>query len=168
MKSLTLFLALLLISVEAHSADVNAKACLTRNEARALYPRAYLYWSGGSRGQRCWSNRRGRRHVVPGRAWIVQASVPPKEQEIEHIEPALMWQPQWSWVFEAVNSRAQAEEPFTTWPPGTEPDVWPSLENPPSNTPGTVLVVLCGIAAFMFGTALTRWHSRRIRISRVL
>ena len=160
-----LVVLLLTLANEAHG----AKSCLTRSEARAAYPRAYLYWSGGPRGQRCWSDRRGRRRVVSSRALTVLAAVPPTPtQETTHIEPVLAWQPQWSWVSENAFMRVvpPTELPYSTFPPGEEPDVWPLLE-PPQNTSGSVLVLMCGAMAAVFGLMFVRWHSSRIRITRL-
>ena len=41
----------------AESATVSNTRCLTRKEARSVYPRAYLYWRSDG-GRRCWSDRR--------------------------------------------------------------------------------------------------------------
>ena len=81
-RSLPLLLLLVtILPTLADGADVQGPTCMSRNEARKVWPRAYLYWSGGSRGQRCWSNRRGGRGIifVPTK---VQAAVPPEPLDI--------------------------------------------------------------------------------------
>lgn len=161
MRKLSLLLAFLPIlgSVTAEGAT----ACLSRSEARQVWPRAYLYWSGGPKGQRCWSNKRGKRvWIVPAK---VMAAVPPMPSEPVHIEPVLQWQPQWSWVFSEIYQR-EIDEPFTTFPPGTEPDVWPVLAQPAANHGELLMVLASGMVALIFGIMFVRWHSRRIRLTR--
>ena len=47
-----LFILALLLAVPAGTREV----CLSKSEARELFPRAHLYWYSR---QHCWSNRRG-------------------------------------------------------------------------------------------------------------
>jgi len=76
-----LFLLLAILPTLADGADVQRPTCMNRSEARKAWPRAYLYWSGGPRGQRCWSNRRHNRRIVfvPVKA---MAAEPPEPLEI--------------------------------------------------------------------------------------
>jgi hypothetical protein len=50
----------LLLVPSGDSVTKAASQCLSKSEARTLYPRKHLYWSRGD-GQRCWSDRRGGR-----------------------------------------------------------------------------------------------------------
>lgn len=61
--------------------------CLTKREARALHPKAHLYWHGS---RRCWDDRSGRRKIYrdPVFPRIVVA------QEPESYEPILLL-PNW-------------------------------------------------------------------------
>lgn len=153
---------LLLSCCEAHA----SRSCMSHSEARQAYPRAYLYWSGGGRGQRCWSNRRGRHRVIPARALVVQASVP-KAQEALPAEPKPKpYQPQWGWVFDVVaNPLDLSDEYYSTFPPGEEPDVWPRLETAQVNKDGTVMLVTLSAMTLVLAIMFQRWRARRIRIT---
>jgi len=147
------------------SVDAQGATCLTRSEARQKYKHSYLYWSGGPKGQRCWSDRRRDRRVwiVPAKA---MAAVPPEiPKEPVHVEPVLQWQPQWSWVFSEIYQR-EIDEPFSTFPPGTEPDVWPVPERTSANNSDVIVVLMSGALALIFGVMFVRWHSSRVRITR--
>jgi len=94
------------------------------------------------------------------------AAVPPEiPKEPVHVEPVLQWQPQWSWVFSEIYQR-EIDEPFSTFPPGTEPDVWPVPERTSANNSDVIVVLMSGALALIFGVMFVRWHSSRVRITR--
>jgi len=138
---------------------------MTRSEARAVYPRAYLYWSSGPKGQRCWSNKRGKQRGVLARAPLAQAPAVVKAQETIPAEKPLPYRPQWEWVFDTVAHPAEPPEEFSTFPPGEEPDVWPRLEIEPAHKNGMVLIVTLSAMALVLGIWLQKWRSRRLRIT---
>ena len=150
-----------------------SKACQTRQEARQTWPKAYLYWSGGPNGQRCWSDRRGRRQAhrkelavpveqpaaAPGLIVIPHGLVPPLWAEVQ--PRSILDTPQWAWVADA-RAYAGDERPFTTFE-GREPDVWPIVEPAVAGSASLVAVLLCGMAAFICGLLGWRWNRERIR-----
>jgi hypothetical protein len=162
MRLLGTILILLALSSQAHG----AKSCLSHAEAKRVYKGAYLYWSGGPKGQRCWSNQRGKQKVVPARALIVRAEVPREiAKEPIHVEPTLQWQPQWDWIFQdALFKPVESGTIYSTFS-GEEPEVWPALPPPEDNRGGLIIVMTCGAMAMVFGVMFVRWHSTRVRIT---
>jgi hypothetical protein len=152
--------ALVLIAGPAWAAD----RCLSKSEARKLWPDRHLYWST-SGGQRCWSNRRGRR-VAVARVTPTQPNQPPPPAPVPlpfilppaeiatAPPPRLALADRWEWIMEARaalhDDEPKAEPPFRVSGPiystfaGPEPDVWPA---PPSNKDAAWMVLLFGLAA---------------------
>ena len=65
------------LAIEAAGADINP-ACMTREQARAKYPRQWLYWHTP---QRCWDNKPGRsRSTYAARAVRPPPSAPPFDE----------------------------------------------------------------------------------------
>lgn len=166
---------LLLLGGTLEAADAS-KACPTRQEARQAHgPKAYLYWSGGPNGQRCWSDRRVRRQnrsVAPER--IVQPPapaalaaapapvvlpyglVPPHMAEV--VPRSILDTPQWAWVAEARAALHEGERgPIFTTFPNREPDVWPMVEQ----RSGTMIAMFAIL--LIAGAVLWRWDRSRIR-----
>jgi hypothetical protein len=56
MKSISSVMAIILLTCTTTDA-MASPSCMTRQEARAAFPRAHLYWAGE---QRCWSDKAGR------------------------------------------------------------------------------------------------------------
>jgi hypothetical protein len=70
-----LFILALLLAVPAGTAEV----CLSKREARELFPRAHLYWYSR---QHCWSNRRG-----PPRGLKLDPIIEPTPKRAKEVMP---------------------------------------------------------------------------------
>ena len=172
---------LVLLGGTLEAADAS-KACPTRQEARLAYgPKAYLYWSGGPNGQRCWGDRRLRRQgraVAPERNIPAPAAVAPAVAPAPPAPPApvvlpygltppymseavprsILDTPQWAWVAEARAALHEGERgPIFTTFPNREPDVWPVVEQ----RSGTMIAMFAIL--LIAGAMLWRWNRSRIR-----
>jgi hypothetical protein len=149
--------ALVLLAGPAWSAD----RCLSKSEARKLWPDRHLYWINLG-GQRCWTNRRGGRRaavvrVTPLRGTQDTPSPPPLPFILPPADiatappPRLAMSDRWEWMMEARAALHDEAEPpapppgpiYSTFA-GAEPDVWPA---PPSNSDAAWMVLLFGLAA---------------------
>jgi hypothetical protein len=88
---LLVFIALLILYLPVAS----AQACLSKREARAIWPRAHLYWHSANH---CWDNRRGGRRYH-GIMFASRAEAPKKPP------PPI------------VRPKEEREEDFCCWPP---------------------------------------------------
>jgi hypothetical protein len=173
---------LVLLGGTLEAADAS-KACPTRQEARQAYgPRAYLYWYGGPNGQRCWSDRRGRRQaritvadpVVPPAAPAAPPArivLPPERVVLpygltppymsEAVPRSILDTPQWAWVADARAALQDDERgPIFTTFPRDEPEVWPVVEQ----RSGTMIAMFAIL--LIAGAMLWRWNRSRIRWTR--
>lgn len=141
-----------------------------------MYRGAYLYWhTEGSK--RCWSNRRvGRAMLGPARRAVLDpdptpappppALVMPAGLMPPHlIEPAprtILDSPRWAWVADARAAAHEDDVPYSTFAPGTEPDIWPRIERP---MPAVVITLLIGQIALLLALLLWRWHAARLRMT---
>ena len=158
----------MLMMMEAQAAD----RCLSRSEARALWPRTHLYWNYSS-GTRCWSSRRGGSRSSRQAVRVVRDGAPappppsaPPETLAELMPPR--WQDnhppgQWAWIAQARAAAHDDDIPFSTFAPGAEPDVWPPLDD--TSRGGIVIVVMSGLFAMALGLALWRWRLGRLRVA---
>jgi hypothetical protein len=151
MRAVLLSIALLLpVSTDA------APQCLSRSEARALWPRTYLHWRTID-GRRCWAAR-GRR--VPAAAPMASPDASPvprlyvPAELVPHIEPPpAAAAPELDGPWKTIQElRAEATDavPFSTFPPGGEPDVWPpccATEQPVGPISTTIAISLAVILA---------------------
>ena len=81
------------------------------------------------------------------------------------VEPRSIFDsPRWAWVAEARAAARDEDLPYSTFAPGTEPDVWPRLPEP-VNAAGMVIIVMAGLLAAAFGLGLWRWRLGRVRIT---
>lgn len=171
---------LVLLGGTLEAADAS-KACATRQEARRAYgPKAYLYWSGGPGGQRCWSDRRGRRQsraVAPERnnqssaSGVPVAAIPiqPPPPVVlpyglvppyiaEAVPRSILDTPQWAWVADARAALHDDDRyPIFTTFPNREPDVWPVVEQRSGEMIAMFAILLIA------GALLWRWNRSRIR-----
>lgn len=169
-------LLLLTSTYEAAAANLASKTCKTRQEARAAYPRAYLYWAGGPNGQRCWSNQRGRRQnriAAPDRVAQLPAPAiptPPAPAPVvlpyglvppyiaEAAPRSILDTPQWAWVADARAALHDDDRyPIFTTFPNREPDVWPVVEQRSGEMIAMFAILLIA------GALLWRWNRSRIR-----
>lgn len=164
------------LALQAVQIVQGAPACHTLREARAIWPRAHLWWFRDAAGRRCWSSTRGvGRWVPPSRPAPAPLPVPPPPPIALPfwLPPAELALPprtpteleRWPLVrfpgVEASEARAEGEILYTTFS-GPAPDVWPELE-PAVPWPGWLwLSRLLALAAIgLAGLELRRiWLSR--------
>ena len=143
---------------EVKAASPTTQACLSREAARKIWPRTYLYWKRGPSGARCWSDRRGGRTVQSVRPAPLPSSqeaplvIPPEAvPSIPKPEPLPMIK--WEW-------EPRREEPFSTFAQGEEPDIWPKLEDNSRH-----FEWLAGFMAALLAYWLwRRWERRKLNV----
>ena len=153
-----------------------ADRCLSRSEARALWPREHLYWYAGS-GQRCWSNsRRSAKSPFPSRPAPLAPAPPAPQAQPWYILPAELTlgpyyaPPEHVFAWDRLTTAGMREhalpeppEPpgtviYSSFAPGREPDVWPALgvEVPwYYGTPGGILAALLAVVLGTIGALTT-------------
>jgi len=162
----------------AASAD-GADMCLTKREARTMWPKEYLsYWNDGG-GRRCWGNhRRGSRFMRVARAeaplpqlMVPRPALPYLPPELVPALPVapLMFPPpslfDEHWVrqqeqLEAARARMAEQIVYSTFA-GPPPDVWPEAK-PPRRRVNVGLVAMMLTAAFAFAAGIIsqRWDAQ--------
>jgi hypothetical protein len=167
---IALIILLMLMAMDA--AHAASKTCLTRAEAKEMYPRAHLYWSVGPRG-RCWANSLSAARAMarslpvpraknapvlnvtsqtdePG-SRAIRLGAPPAEA-VASLMPPYQERPsdgpRWDWLADARAAASEQDTPepggvvFSTFP-GEQPDVWPAItRETPPAGPGGLAVVV--------------------------
>ena len=169
----------------SHHAAVTAEQCLSKAEARKLWPRAHLYWSSPTSGRRCWSIKRGRSASFPvalvpppPRPAPPSIDVPPSlappvwRDPAPPPPPSILDSPRWAWVASARELNPtlgdmefrlpSGTEVYSTFP-GEQPDIWPPLERSGSPVWPAILIILAAGAFFAVGS-----YRRRVRLEKPL
>jgi hypothetical protein len=138
---------------------VAAPQCLSRSEARKVWPTQYLNWRMVER-RRCWTSRRraASSRRAPAAAPVDHPPMVPRlyvpAELVPHIEPPpAAAAPELDGPWKTIQElRAEATDavPFSTFPPGGEPDVWPpccATEQPVGPISTTIAISLAVILA---------------------
>jgi hypothetical protein len=176
-----LFAIALLGGAAADGADVGSK-CLSKREARAMWPTKHIYWFNDG-GRRCWGDRRG------GRAKLLKVNPKPQQQlrdlpprpvpeaePLPYVAPELVpvlpstsiqfppqpmfdeeWMRQQDRAREKVEALAQSEITIYSTFAGAPPDVWPELKPQRRINVGLVAMMLTAAFAFAAGM-LASWY----------
>jgi len=176
MRAAMVAVALLLF---ASSATKAAGQCLTKSEARKVFPRSHLYW-GNVEGRRCWSDRRGgrtrfgevkslppQRGTLPPSPRVLREAEPLPAPRLPLIPPELVpviapptpvppppmpFDQRWIETGQGEPPRSEREVIFFSTFQGEPPDVWPATPKPsPANMFGLLAMLLSAAIAFVAG-----------------
>lgn len=138
--ALSAIVFILAIMLLAATRTYASEACMTKAEARAMYPKAHLFWHGR---EHCWNDKAGSiryrvKHKQPADAGQLRAQAPKPPQDASGNSPAkkILWPTLVPTVEFSFQSFLIAE-PMTLWPPVLDVDevtadlpdcCWPKLD----------------------------------------
>jgi hypothetical protein len=172
--AITALIAIVLLggAATADGADADPR-CLTKREARVLWPNKHLYWTlDGSR--RCWGDRRGGRarllvtpkpqqaHPMPPRPVLQEAEPLPNipAEMVPAVPPPFdeNWLRQFEERLSALSKPPREETVYSTFA-GPPPDVWPEAKPARRVHVGLWAMMATALFAFIAGMVSQRWDA---------